>query len=104
MSLSLSLLAPSTSPSLPDHPSSSSSLTTICISDSDQENEPASPSTPQTPHTRPNLQASPDVAETHMDESQEMQRKNEFSSQTLSSGDPGLFQTPCRHFQEFHVK
>uniref|UniRef100_A0A8C1TNL5 Zinc finger, RAN-binding domain containing 3 n=1 Tax=Cyprinus carpio TaxID=7962 RepID=A0A8C1TNL5_CYPCA len=80
--------APSTSPSLPDHPSSSSSLTTICISDSDQENEPASPSTPQTPHTRPNLQASPDVAETHMDESQEMQRKNEFSSQTLSSGDP----------------
>ncbi|XP_016406928.1 DNA annealing helicase and endonuclease ZRANB3 [Sinocyclocheilus rhinocerous] len=80
--------APSTSSSLPDHPSSSSSLTTICISDSDQENEPATPSTPQTPHTRPNLQASPDVAETHVDESQEMQRKNEFSSQTLSSGDP----------------
>ncbi|XP_016309370.1 DNA annealing helicase and endonuclease ZRANB3-like, partial [Sinocyclocheilus anshuiensis] len=80
--------APCTSSSLPDHPSSSSSLTTICISDSDQENEPATPSTPQTPHTRPNLQASPDVAETHMDESQETQRKNEFSSQTLFSGDP----------------
>uniref|UniRef100_A0A672NYS9 Zinc finger, RAN-binding domain containing 3 n=1 Tax=Sinocyclocheilus grahami TaxID=75366 RepID=A0A672NYS9_SINGR len=69
--------APCTSSSLPDHPSSSSSLTTICISDSDQENEPATPSTPQTPHTRPNLQASPVVAETHVDESQEMQRKNE---------------------------
>ncbi|KAF4097552.1 DNA annealing helicase and endonuclease ZRANB3 isoform X1 [Onychostoma macrolepis] len=80
--------APSTSSSLPDHPSPSSSLTTICISDSDQENEPATPSTPQTPHTRPNLQASPDVAETHMDQSEETQQKNEFTSQTLSCSDP----------------
>ncbi|XP_043078331.1 DNA annealing helicase and endonuclease ZRANB3 isoform X2 [Puntigrus tetrazona] len=80
--------APSTSSSLPDHPSSSSSsssLTTICISDLDQENDPSSPSSPQAPHTHPNLQASPDVAETHIE--QEPQRKNEFGSQTVSSCD-----------------
>uniref|UniRef100_A0A672Q0G8 Zinc finger, RAN-binding domain containing 3 n=1 Tax=Sinocyclocheilus grahami TaxID=75366 RepID=A0A672Q0G8_SINGR len=36
----LCALAPSTPSSLPEHPSSSSSLTSICISDSDHESEP----------------------------------------------------------------
>lgn len=92
-------LAPSTPSSLPEHPSSSSSLT-----DSDHEREQTTPSTPQTPPACPSQRANQDVAEMHLNASQETQRKDEFNPQTHSSGDPGLFQTHCRHFQEFHIK
>ncbi|KAK7126664.1 hypothetical protein R3I94_017995 [Phoxinus phoxinus] len=73
--------------SLPDQPSSSSStsLTTVCISDSDHESEPT---TPQTPHARPSQRANQDVEETHLDKSQEMQRSDESTPQTLSSSNP----------------
>uniref|UniRef100_A0A8C1Q7P2 Zinc finger, RAN-binding domain containing 3 n=1 Tax=Cyprinus carpio TaxID=7962 RepID=A0A8C1Q7P2_CYPCA len=36
-----------------------------------------------------------DVAEMHLNASQETQRKDEFNPQTHSRGDPGLFQTHC---------
>ncbi|KAK9967715.1 hypothetical protein ABG768_002092 [Culter alburnus] len=76
--------------SLSDHPSSSSStsLTTICISDSDHESEPTTPSTPQTLHMRPSQRANQDVAETHLDVSQEMEQSDELTPQTLSSSNP----------------
>ncbi|XP_048024130.1 DNA annealing helicase and endonuclease ZRANB3 isoform X1 [Megalobrama amblycephala] len=76
--------------SLSDHPSSSSStsLTTICISDSDHESEPTTPSTPQTLRARPSQRANQDVAETHLDVSQEMEQSDELTPQTLSSSNP----------------
>ncbi|XP_067254664.1 DNA annealing helicase and endonuclease ZRANB3 isoform X3 [Chanodichthys erythropterus] len=76
--------------SLSEHPSSSSStsLTTICISDSDHESEPTTPSTPQTLHARPSQHANQDVAETHLDVSQEMEQSDELTPQTLSSSNP----------------
>lgn len=94
---SLSLLALSPPSSLPDHPSpsSSTSLTTVCISDSDHESEPT---TPQTPHARPSQRANQDVEETHLDTSQEMQPSDKFTPQTLSSSNPGLFQTQFQYF------
>ncbi|KAL0160594.1 hypothetical protein M9458_044319, partial [Cirrhinus mrigala] len=72
---------PSTPSSLPEQPSTSSSPTTIYISDSEQESKPTTPSSPQTLPARPDQQASQDVAETHVDASQETQ-------ETLSSADP----------------
>uniref|UniRef100_A0A9J7YKW8 Zinc finger, RAN-binding domain containing 3 n=1 Tax=Cyprinus carpio carpio TaxID=630221 RepID=A0A9J7YKW8_CYPCA len=71
--------APSTPSSLPEHPSSSSSLT-----DSDHEREQTTPSTPQTPPACLTQRANQDVAEMHLNASQETQRKDEFNPQTHS--------------------
>uniref|UniRef100_A0A8C2GTF9 Zinc finger, RAN-binding domain containing 3 n=1 Tax=Cyprinus carpio TaxID=7962 RepID=A0A8C2GTF9_CYPCA len=87
--------APSTPSSLPEHPSSSSSLT-----DSDHKREQTTPSTPQTPPACPSQRANQDVAEMHLNASQETQRKDEFNPQTHSSGDPGLTGCVCVSLQD----